>query len=98
MSCIIRLSDRMGIDAVLVGRGGAVLHAESSGGAEQRLGPSLVGTGRAAAAAAPLAIAGDEMVVVLGPAEICCPVHDRTALAVPLHDRSGSVQAALELE
>jgi signal transduction histidine kinase len=83
---------------LLIGEGGAILHTETSWGADQRLGPTLTGTEPAAAAAAPLALAGDELTVVLGSPNGCCPFHDRTALAVPLHERSGRVTAALEFQ
>jgi signal transduction histidine kinase len=83
---------------LLLGEAGVILHMETSCGADQRLGPALTGTEPAAAAAAPLALAGDELTVVLGSPNGCCPVHDRTALAVPLHERSGRVTAALELQ
>jgi hypothetical protein len=82
---------------LLLGQAGVILHTETSFGADPRLGPALSGTGPAAAAAALLALAGDELAVVLGSPNGCCPVHDRTALAVPLHERSGRVTAALEL-
>jgi signal transduction histidine kinase len=76
---------------------GAILHTETPRGAAHRPAPALAATGPAAISA-PLALAGDEMAVVLGPGDGCCPVHDRTALAVPLHERSGRVTAALELQ
>jgi signal transduction histidine kinase len=76
---------------------GAVLHTETSCGAARQAAPALAAA-RPVAAAAPLALAGKEIVIVLGSSDGCCPDHDRTALAVPLHERSGRVATALELQ
>jgi anti-sigma regulatory factor (Ser/Thr protein kinase) len=83
---------------LLVGERGAILDMETSQGSPQRPALSLAGIGPATAVAASLALEGDEMAVVLGLVGGGCPVHDRTALAVPLHDRSGRVMAAVELQ